>query len=287
VSPRSTGIPGGGDTAATAVEELDLLRLDRWDASGNAPVMPAEFILVDISNSFTKVAFSSRRRLGRSFRLPTSELTVTSFRRILGGRQARYAVVASVVPPRNNMVTKALPQPICWVSHKTPLGVGVDYPKPETIGADRLANAAAAATLYGSPSIVVDFGTAVTFDVISPEATYIGGVIAPGLGAMTDYLHRRTALLPLVKLREPHRAIGRSTAEAMRVGAIYGYRGLVFEILRQLLKEIPSQYQTNLIATGGDAKLIAGSTGLFSAVAPALTLEGLRLIGCRNFPDGS
>jgi type III pantothenate kinase len=250
-------------------------------------VMPAEFLLVDISNSFTKVAFSSRQRLGRSFRLPTSELTVTSLRGMLRGRSARHAVVASVVPPRNIVVIKALSRPICWVSHKIPLGVGVDYPKPETIGADRLANAVAAATLYGSPSIVVDFGTAVTFDVISPSATYVGGVIAPGLGAMTDYLHRRTALLPRVKLREPHRAIGRNTVEAMRAGAVYGYRGLVSEILRQLLKEIPSHYQTNLIATGGDAKLIAGSTGLFSAVAPALTLEGLRLIGCRNFPARS
>ena len=247
--------------------------------------MPAaEFILVDISNSFTKVAFSSRERLGRSFRLPTSELTVTSLRRIVAGRTARYAVVASVVPLRNHVVAKAHSASICWVSHKIVLGVGVDYPKPETIGADRLANAVAAVSLYGSPSIVVDFGTAVTFDVISPKATYVGGVIAPGLGAMTDYLHRRTALLPHVKLREPHRAVGRSTAEAMRAGAIYGYRGLVSEILRQLLKEIPSRYQTHLIATGGDAKLIAGSTGLFSAVAPALTLEGLRLIGCRNFP---
>jgi type III pantothenate kinase len=249
--------------------------------------MPAEFILVDISNSFTKVAFSNRERLGRSFRLPTGELTVTSLRRMLRGREARHAVVASVVPPRNDVVAKALSLPICWVSHKIRLGVGVDYPKPETIGADRLANAAAAVALYGSPSIVVDFGTAVTFDVISPDATYVGGVIAPGLGAMTDYLHGRTALLPRVKLREPHRAIGRSTAEAMRAGAVYGYRGLVAEILHQLLKEIPSHYQTNLIATGGDAKLIAGSTGLFSALAPALTLEGLRLIGCRNFPSGS
>jgi type III pantothenate kinase len=263
---------------------LDPPALDHQDGSEDVRVMPAEFILVDISNSFTKVAFSSRERLGRSFRLPTSELTITSFHKMLRGQEARFAVVASVVPPRNHVVRKALPQPICWVSHKIPLGVGVDYPKPETIGADRLANAVAAATLYGSPSIVVDFGTAVTFDVISPHGTYVGGVIAPGLGAMTDDLHRRTALLPRVKLREPHRAIGRNTAEAMRVGAVYGYRGLVSEILRQLLKEIPSKHQTNLIATGGDAKLIAGSTGIFSVVAPALTLEGLRLIGCRNFP---
>ena len=244
----------------------------------------AEFVLVDISNSFTKVAFSSRERLGRSFRLPTRELTATSLRKLLGARTARHAVVASVVPSHNKAVAKVLPKPVCWVSHKIPLGVGIDYPKPETIGADRLANAAAAVALYGPPAIVVDFGTAVTFDVISPAGTYAGGVIAPGLSAMTDYLHKRTALLPRVVLREPRQAIGRSTAEAMRSGAIYGYRGLVSEILRQLLKEIPSKFQTPLIATGGDAKLIAGSTGLFSAVSPSLTLEGLRLIGCLNFP---
>ncbi|HET7238070.1 MAG TPA: type III pantothenate kinase [Terrimicrobiaceae bacterium] len=245
----------------------------------------AEFVLVDISNSFTKVAFSSRTRLGRSFRLPTGDLSAGSLRRLLKGREGKYTVAASVVPSRNPAVAKALPGPLCWVGHRIPLGVGIDYPKPETIGADRLANAAAAVALYGSPAIVVDFGTAVTFDVIAPPGTYVGGVIAPGLNAMTDYLHRRTALLPRVSLREPRQAIGRSTAEAMRSGAIYGYRGLVSEILRQLLKEIPSKSRKPLIiATGGDARLIAGSTKLFSAVSPSLTLEGLRLIGCLNFP---
>ena len=248
--------------------------------------MPAaDFVLVDISNSFTKLAYSSRDRIGRVFRLPTKELTAKSLRNLLGRREARHAVVASVVPSRNALVARILPSPICWVSHKITLGVGIDYPKPETIGADRLANAAAAAALYGSPAIVVDFGTAVTFDVISAAGDYAGGVIAPGLNAMTDYLHNRTALLPRVSLREPRRAIGRSTVEAMRSGAIHGYRGLIAEILRQIMKEIPSKSRTHLIATGGDAKLIAGSTGLFSAVSPALTLEGLRLIGCRNFPS--
>ena len=92
---------------------------------------------------------------------------------------------------------------------------------------------------------------------------YAGGVIAPGLGAMTDYLHNRTALLPRVSLREPRQAIGRSTAEAMRSGAIHGYRGLIAEIVRQILKEIPSKSRTHLIATGGDAKLIAGSYRAF------------------------
>jgi type III pantothenate kinase len=244
----------------------------------------AEFVLVDISNSFTKVALSSRDRIGRLSRLPTSELTASSLRRFLGARRASHAIVASVVPARNHVLAKVLPSPICWVSHKVPLGVGIDYPKPETIGADRLANAAAAVALYGSPVIVVDFGTAVTFDVVSPAGDYAGGVIAPGLNAMTDYLHRQTALLPRISLREPRQAIGRSTEEAMRSGAIYGYRGLVSEILRQLVKEIPPEFHTPVIATGGDAKLIAGTTGLFSVVSPTLTLQGLRLIGCQNFP---
>ena len=145
------------------------------------------------------------------------------------------------------------------MSHKIALGVGIDYPRPETIGADRLANATAATALYGSPAVVVDFGTAVTFDVISADRKYIGGVIAPGLNAMTDYLHKRTALLPRVTLREPRCAVGRSTAEAMRSGAVYGYRGLVAEILRQVVKEIASTRKVHyLIATGGDAETDCG-----------------------------
>jgi type III pantothenate kinase len=259
--------------------------LDPMKANGNSRAMPAaEFVLMDISNSFTKVALSSRHRLGKVSRLFTKDLTARSLRDLLGRREAKYAVVASVVPSRNPVVPRVLPGPVCWVSEKISLGVGIDYPKPKTIGADRLANATAAAALYGIPAIVVDFGTAVTFDVISAAGVYVGGVIAPGLNAMTDYLHQRTALLPRVKLREPLKAIGRTTAEAMRSGAVHGYRGLVAEILRQILAEIPSKARTHLIATGGDARLIAGSTELFSAVDPTLTLEGLRLIGCLNFP---
>jgi type III pantothenate kinase len=117
------------------------------------------------------------------------------------------------------------------------LGIGIDYPDPDSIGADRLANAAACALLHGAPGIVVDFGTAVTFDVISKSGNYIGGVIAPGLNAMTGYLHDRTALLPNIKLREPRSAVGRSTEQAMLSGAVHGYRGLVKEILARIRAE--------------------------------------------------
>ena len=246
--------------------------------------MPAaEYILVDVSNSFTKVVLSSRDKLGRVQRIATKELNAASLRKLLGRHTARHAVVASVVPARNPELAKVLPQPICWVGPKVRLGVGVDYPKAESIGADRLANAAAVYALYGAPAIVVDFGTAVTFDVVSAEGKYIGGVIAPGLNAMTDYLHDRTALLPKVKLIEPRRAIGRSTAEAMQAGAVHGYRGLIKEIVVRVGGEIASRKKAWVVATGGDAELIAGQTKIFSAVSPTLTLEGLRLIGNLNF----
>ena len=244
----------------------------------------ADFILVDISNSFTKVAFSSRERVGRTLRLPTPQLTTASLRQVMGSRRALHAVAASVVPEKNKILTAVLPQPVCWVDHKATLGIGINYPNPATIGADRLANAVAAKTLYGAPAIVVDFGTAVTFDVMSAKGEYIGGVITPGLSALTDYLHSRTALLPRVTLKEPRRAIGRSTKEAMQSGAVHGYRGLIGEIVRQILREINPGKKPPIIATGGDARLIAGQTGIFSAVDPGLTLEGLRLIGGLNFP---
>jgi type III pantothenate kinase len=162
------------------------------------------------------------------------------------------------------------------------LGVGIDYPSPRTIGADRLANAAACAAVHGFPGIVVDFGTAVTFDVISQAGDYIGGVIAPGLNALTSYLHDRTALLPNIKLREPSSAVGRSTRDAMLSGAVHGYRGLVKEILDQIRSEAFPQKRPRIIATGGDAELIAGRVGLFDIVDPLLTLRGLLVIAQRN-----
>ncbi|MBN8708476.1 MAG: hypothetical protein BGO12_18440 [Verrucomicrobia bacterium 61-8] len=245
-----------------------------------------EFLLIDISNSFTKLAFSSRGRLGRIERIPTATLAAGTLRAAIGTRKFLHAAVASVVPGKNPEVEKALGSGICWVGAGVDLGIGIDYPQPRSIGADRLANAVGAKFLHGAPAIVVDFGTAVTFDVLTREGNYAGGVIAPGLNAMTDYLHSRTALLPKVKLREPRRAIGRSTKEAMQSGAVYGYRGLIKEIVREIEKEIGVRRGLRLIATGGDARLIAGQTHMFAAVEPQLTLEGIRIIATRNFPPG-
>ena len=129
--------------------------------------------------------------------------------------------------------------------------------------------------------IVVDFGTAVTFDIVRARREYVGGVIAPGLAAMTDYLYERTALLPQIKLREPRSLVGKSTEEAMLVGAVVGYRGLVKEILTEL-RGTPGMRNAVVVATGGYGGLIARKVPAIQHVNPLLTLEGLRFIYLRN-----
>jgi type III pantothenate kinase len=248
-----------------------------------APNDRGDFLLVDVSNSFTKLAFSSREKLGRSERLPTPALNFSRLTKIIRRRRTQQIVVSSVVPAKEKIIRRAAGRvPILFVSAKCELGVGVDYPVPASIGADRLANAAAVATLYGCPAVVVDFGTAVTFDVVSAERCYIGGVIAPGLEAMTNYLYNRTALLPKLSLSEPRRAVGRSTKGAMMAGAILGYRGLVKEILARIAAEAFGARKARVIATGGYAQLIAARLPEIEAVHRDLTLEGLRIIGNLN-----
>ena len=242
-----------------------------------------DYLLVDISNSYTKLAIATRQRLGQPIRYPTKELTVAILRRILRSRSVDTIVVSSVVPRRNKVVAAAAGSArLLFLNPQLDLGVGIDYPAPRSIGADRLANAAAVAQLYGYPAIVVDFGTAVTFDVVSARGDYVGGVIAPGLEAMTSFLYARTALLPKLSLREPVRAIGKTTREAMMSGAVFGYRGLVREILVRVRLENFPRGKPRIVATGGYAQLIARRLPEIEAVHPNLTLEGLRIIANRN-----
>lgn len=244
-----------------------------------------DYLLVDISNSYVKLAFASRKQIGKPTRHPTNKLTAAAMRRILRGRKIGTIVVSSVVPKKNKAIIAAAGSTrTLFLSPKLDLGVGIDYPAPRSIGADRLANAAAVAQLYGYPAIVVDFGTAVTFDVVSARGDYVGGVIAPGLEAMTNFLYQRTALLPKLNLREPGRAIGKTTLGAMMSGAVLGYRGLVHEILARLIAENFPRKKPRMIATGGYAQLIARKLPEIEAVHPNLTLEGLRLIANRNVP---
>ena len=244
----------------------------------------SDYLLIDVSNSYAKLAFASRERVSNPTLVPTSALSSSVVAEFLRRRQVKKLVVSSVVPTKNSAISKAAHNKaqVLWLDWKLKLGVTIDYPKPESIGADRLANAAAVAELYGWPAIVVDFGTAATFDVVSEERSYIGGVIAPGLEAMTNFLYQRTALLPRLSLKEPRRAVGKSTVEAMRSGAIFGYRGLVREILTRIKAEQFSRKKIAIVATGGYSGLVASQVPEVAAIHPHLTLEGLRVVGNLN-----
>lgn len=193
-------------------------------------------------------------------------------------------VLASVVPDKAAIVNSQFGDRVFQIRHDVKLGVTLEFPDPSTIGADRLANAAGMVALYGeTPAIVVDFGTAVTFDIISSEQAYVGGIIAPGLDVMTSYLHERTALLPKIEIEEPEQLIGKSTRSAMLSGAVHGYRGLVREILEQLRSELaPETGVVKTVATGGYAELISAKIESIDAVLPDLTLEGMRVIANLN-----
>ena len=245
--------------------------------------MTRKYLLIDISNSFTKIAFATRQQILAPRRIPTEKLTAASFQRFMRRHKVDIVSVCSVVPKKNAVVRAAANgSRILWLTPQIKLGVGVDYPNPKTIGADRLANAAAVTALYGCPAIVVDFGTAVTFDIISAQRTYIGGVIAPGLESMTNFLYQRTALLPKLSLKEPRSAVGRSTVEAMRAGAVIGYRGLVREIISRIKIERFHRQKVHVVATGGYADLIAKRLREIDSVHPNLTLEGLRIAANLN-----
>jgi type III pantothenate kinase len=246
----------------------------------------SRILLIDISNSFTKAAITNGDRIGRIHRFPTTTLKAGQLNAIKGRKKLDGVILSSVVPAKTSGILATFPDALVVVPELN-LGVGIDYPNPSSIGADRLANAAGCAAHYGFPAIVVDFGTAVTFDVLSTDGDYIGGVIAPGLSAMTHYLHEKTALLPLIKLREPSATVGKSTHAAMLSGAVHGYRGLIREIIQKITAEAFSRKKPRIIATGGDAALIAGSVGIFDEVDPLLTLRGLLVIAKKNLPPAA
>ena len=238
------------------------------------------YLLIDNSNTRTKFVLSTPEALLKERRMiPTREVSEERLDDALKGLHYDAAVVCSVVPRVADVLRNWLTRPSHFLSCDSRLGVGIDYPSPRQIGADRLANAGAVA-YYGYPCIVVDFGTAVTFDVIGPERTYLGGAIAPGLASMGDYLARNTALLPAIEPHEPKHAIGTSTVEAMHSGAVYGYRGMVKEILAKLEEEVGRR--PTVVATGGDAALIARGVPRIDHVDPDITLNGLRMVAGLN-----
>ena len=242
-------------------------------------------LVIDIGNTSTSVGYYRNGKVSGVGRCRSRFQALEEVLPLITAMPVDMVVIASVVPPVNArgkraIKTAVLPAPL-FVSHELELGVGVDYPKPEKIGADRLANAAAAAKLLGMPSVVCDFGTALTFDIIDAKRGYIGGIICPGLPLMFDYLAEKTALLPHVKPSKTKAVVGRNTTQAMQIGARLGYRGMVREILRSLEKELGVK-NLPVCCTGGYAGWIFKDWDITAIVDPNLTLKGLGIIGELN-----
>lgn len=245
-------------------------------------------VVIDVGNTSTNLALVDAGRVSRVAHVKggiaddpvaCSEAVQRAAR---GGVQG--AVLGSVVPKTNglwaDLLTRELGCAPLVVRAGLRMDVAIDYPQPRTIGADRLANACGGVAKYGAPLIVADFGTALTFDIVTRERCYIGGVIAPGLPLMTDYLHERTALLPRVPAGGVCPKIGRSTRGAIRIGAKIGYRGIVREIVAYLSETLGEGI--SLVGTGGFARWVLEGSQLPFIIDPHLTLFGLARIFEKN-----
>src|SRR5437867_10615322 len=247
-------------------------------------------LVIDIGNTNTSLGVFDDENLTANWRLTTARertgdewgvhtrnlfaLTGFDFKSI------DAIAIASVVPPLNftlkRMAESYFQLTPLFIDHTVDKGLKILYEPPADVGADRIVDAVAAIHKYGRPCIVVDFGTATTFDAINSKGEYVGGVITPGITISADALFERAAKLPRVEIKRPENVIGSSTVGAMQSGLYHGYVGLVDGILRKMISEMGGA--PRVIATGGLAPLIATGSELIELVDDTLTLEGLRLV---------
>jgi type III pantothenate kinase len=254
--------------------------------------MSSNLLVVDLGNTNIVLGVYRGEELVNSWRLATArERTADEYgilaRQLVGDAMhasLEGAIVASVVPPLNSaiafMIRKYFGIDPLFVEPGVKTGIAIHVDNPQEVGADRIVNCAAAHDRYGGPTVIVDFGTATTFDVVTANAEFVGGVIAPGLNISAEALFARAARLPRVDIRRPERVIGTNTVVNMQSGIYFGYLGLVDGILARIRTEVPNLQR--VVATGGLASLFAEESEHIDDVDPELTLKGLKIIYDRN-----
>ncbi len=248
-------------------------------------------LVIDIGNTHSVMGIYREDRLVRNWRIRTERNTTEDefhiiMSNLFTGSRFRYddieeTIISCVVPPVVQMLDafcrKYLKRPPHWVDAKNSAGMPILYHNPSEVGADRIVNAVAAYNKYKTALIVVDFGTATTFDVISEAGAYLGGAICPGVMIASEALFAHASKLPRVEIfTPPGCVIGKDTATSIKSGIIYGYAGLVDGLVKRIAGEMEGS--PKVIATGGLARLISGITETVEAVEESLTLDGLRLI---------
>ena len=247
-------------------------------------------LAIDIGNTETTIGVFDGEQKKTTFQMTTSihrtaDETAVLLLSIMKSRglevsDIREVALCSVVPPLtvifDNMIKRYFEITPLIVAAGVKTGIRICMDNPKEVGADRIVDAVAAQHLYGGPLIIVDMGTATTFEIVSKNGDYLGGAIAPGMLSSAEALFQRAAMLPRIELTPPNKVIGTNTIDAMKSGVVYGYVGLVESMVQRMQKELGGKVK--VVATGGFANLIAGETGVIDEVNTDLTLIGLRII---------